>query len=72
MCILVLSKFSSLNFYLFFIVDFLLILQVTEIWFDHLNNLVDQRIQEPPPPSGIGPAQIASEKVEFDHLGKFV
>ncbi|XP_065061370.1 zinc finger MYND domain-containing protein 12-like [Rhopilema esculentum] len=49
-------------------VAFSLYSQVTEIWFDHLNNLVDQRIQEPPPPSGIGPAQIASEKVEFDHL----
>ena len=43
---------------------------MTDIWFNYLNELVEQRIKEPPPPTGIGPAQIASEKRDFDVLGK--
>lgn len=43
-------------------------LQVTKIWNEHLGLLVDQRITEPPPLTGIGPAQVASTDVEFDSL----
>eukprot|EP00794_Sanderia_malayensis_P015206 gene15206-16777_t len=49
-------------------VAFSLYSQVTDIWFHHLDNLVEQRIREPPPPSGIGPAQITSENRDFDTL----
>ncbi len=43
---------------------------MTEIWFKHLASLVEQRIKEPLPPSGIGPAQIKSEDIDFDTLGE--
>lgn len=43
-------------------------LQVTNIWHEHLRALVDQRITEPPPLTGIGPAQISIENREFDFL----
>eukprot|EP00112_Aurelia_sp_Birch-Aquarium-sp1_P024374 Seg768.15 transcript_id=Seg768.15/GoldUCD/mRNA.D3Y31 product="Zinc finger MYND domain-containing protein 12" protein_id=Seg768.15/GoldUCD/D3Y31 len=49
-------------------IAFSLYSQVTDIWFNYLNELVEQRIKEPPPPTGIGPAQIASEKRDFDVL----
>jgi len=49
-------------------VAFSLYSQVTDIWFSYLNHLVEQRVAEPLPPSGIGPAQIASEALDFDVL----
>merc|ERR1712151_970615 len=43
-------------------------LQVTNIWHEHLRTLVDQRITEPPPLTGIGPAQISIANREYDFL----
>lgn len=49
-------------------VAFSLYLQLTTIWYDHLLMLVKQRIRVPPPPTGIGPAQVTQQDEDFDFL----
>lgn len=49
-------------------IAFSLYSQLTKIWYDYLEKLVEQRIRIPDPPTGIGPAQIVDKDDDYEFL----
>ena len=48
----------------------LILLQVTEIWYRHLYNIVKVRTRTPPTPKGVGPLIVEVIDEKEDSLGK--